>query len=153
MFTTILGFLGLIPLIAVVAFAIWRGGPAERGGAIMVAIAWLGAGLANALVPHVALIYVLLTADTLLAVGFLVLAIRYSSRWLAVAMLLQGASLGFQAIRLMGSDPRISHHNDGFLIAINLLSIGILLTLLGGAVAAWRRRRRTLAAARDATAP
>lgn len=143
MFTTVLGFIGLALLLGVVAFAIWRGGPAERNGAIMVAVAWIGAGVAQVFIPHIALIYVLLVADTLLALGFLLLAIRYSSRWLAVAMLLQGASLGFQAVKLMDLvDLKL---RGTFLIAVNLLSLGILGALLGGTLSTMRRRRQEAA--------
>lgn len=141
----------LIPLIGwgatllVCALAWWKGGRAEQ----------LGAGLKLAtslivLVVHLVLKQgsisgALLTADGVLAVGFLALAIRYASLWIGAAMLLQAGQFSLHAWYLVGEMPR----DRFYAIANNLVTISILLCILVGTLISWSARRR---AARTAQA-
>src|SRR5882672_5354441 len=83
-------FFGLGILLSITAFAWFKGGRAERYGAGINALGYLGiTALQFASGGHMPLAP-MVWADLLIAVGFLWLSVRYNSLWLGVAMMLQG---------------------------------------------------------------
>ena len=114
---------------------------AERRGAVL----WLAMSLIIALValfPDKAMqrsSYLLI--DGLFGAGLLVLALRYATAWLGVAVLLQAAQFSLHAYYLVAGKP----YNDLYATVNNLVSLGVLVSLLVGTVLAWYRRRRAQA--------
>lgn len=130
------GVLGLVLLS--VAFAWWKGGPTERVGALFNGVICLGVTLFQALTHQAFDTLPILIADGLLAVGFLVLAIRYASLWLGAAMILQAVGFSMHSLLLMG----LVKPGYDYYFVMNLMSLGVLLAIIVGTVNAWRRRVR-----------
>jgi hypothetical protein len=141
-FSSVYTLLGLAGLVATCGFAWWKGGPPERLGSLMLAIAWVGAdtarGFSNQMVPTITLF----VSDIVLAVGFLYIAIRYSSLWLGAVMMFQAIEFALHAIQLNSTDAPRWHGWILYLLINNLLNYLLLLTLTGGTVATILRRRR-----------
>lgn len=137
MFRQVVSQTVLIVTFATVAFAWWKGGRPERIGSLFNAICSIGAVVFQA-VSHKAFGTVpILIADGLLATGFLILAIRYASLWLAAAMVLQAASFlihAFLLMDLLGGDLYY------YYAAMNILGALVMLVILLGTVGAWYRR-------------
>jgi hypothetical protein len=74
--------------------------------------------------------------DLALAVGLLVLAIRYSSMWLGAAMLLQSLGLGLHGLELVGDGVS----RLGYRMAVGAMSDLMLLCVIGGTLASARRQ-------------
>lgn len=138
MLHTITSQLGLIALGLVCVLAIWKGSPAERIGAILVALTWGGLllvqGVTGEAVPQIPL----LISDAVLATGFLVLAIRYASTWLGAGMLFQAGAFALHLAR-MNAEMREARL---YVTGINALSYCVLACLAGGAIMSWMARRR-----------
>jgi hypothetical protein len=140
--SSIYTLIGIFSVVLICAFAAWKGGPAERLGALVVVLAWLGAdiarGFSNQMVPTITL----LVSDVVVSGCFLFLAIRYSSLWLGAAMVFQSVGCFLHAAQL--SDPSAPRWH-GFIIYLlinNILSYLVLISLVGGAVATMMRRGR-----------
>ena len=139
-------YLAIATALMTVVLALWKGGPAERLGVI----SYLCVGLAHyALMPkdQYALIYSysFLLADMLIAACFLVLALRYSSLWLAGAMIAQGLATAAHGFHL--EDEQINQHLtwmgiNVWDIANNVFTSFVVWMLLGGTIASWTKRRR-----------
>lgn len=139
----------LIPLVGwgatllVCGLAWWKGELPEKLGAALK----LGTSLIALAVHHLlkqdAISVALLTADGLLAAGFLVLAIRYASLWIGAAMLLQAGQFSLHAWYLVSGLER----DRFYAIANNLVTISILACILVGTLISWRRRGWTATAA------
>lgn len=128
----------LIVIVAVAVFAWLKGGMPERIGAILnLAVAILFFVLQRVFDPA-ALATSLLVIDGLLGVGFLVLAIRYTSLWLGAAMLLQAAQFSLHAFYYVTAKP----FDLLFMVVNNLVSWGILISILTGVGAHWLNTRR-----------
>jgi hypothetical protein len=80
--------------------------------------------------------------DGLLAVGFLVVAVRYSSLWLGAAMMCQAVSFGAHALRLSDDARGAWHGHSIFILVINTVSYLVLFILISGTFATILRRRR-----------
>jgi hypothetical protein len=141
MYQSPLPMIGWAATLAVLAFAWWKGGSAERYGASLKLITSLVAFAVHHLLNQETISVALLVADGVLAVGFLILAIRYSSLWIGAAMLLQGGQFSLHAFYLVAELPR----DRLYAIANNLVTLAILLCILAGTVIAWRARMRTQA--------
>ncbi|MGH7009720.1 MAG: hypothetical protein ACREEX_02690, partial [Caulobacteraceae bacterium] len=138
------GFLiELLILVAVFAFAAWKGEQAEKLGAAFN----LAAGLLAAPVQHYRGAYtlgidtpglILLGIDGLLAAGFLWLALRYASLWLGGALLLQAVQFSLHAYYLMMTLP----HDWTYATVNNLDTDGINVLIVIGTLLVWRARRR-----------
>lgn len=141
-FSSIYTLLGLAGLLVACGFTLWKGGPAERLGALMVLASWVGAdiarGFSNEMVPTV----VLLVSDILISGGFLYIAIRYSSLWLGAAMIFQAACFAMHAAQLSDGDAPRWHGWIIYLLINNILSYFVLLALIGGTLATMGRRRK-----------
>ncbi len=141
MYQSPLPMIGWAATFAVLAFAWWRGGSAERYGASLKIATSLVALAIHQLFNQESISVALLVADGILAVGFLVLAIRYSSLWIGVAMLLQAGQFSLHAYYLVSELQR----DRFYAVANNLVTLAILLCILAGTVLAWRARSRAQA--------
>jgi hypothetical protein len=119
-----------------VAFAWWKGGRPERIGSLFNAIFSIGAVVFQALSHKAFGTIPILIADGLLATGFLILAFRYASLWLAAAMVLQAASFLIHASLLMNLLP--THRL--YYAAMNVLGGLVMIVILVGTAGAWYRR-------------
>jgi hypothetical protein len=126
-----------LTVLAACVFALVRGGPAERlGGALTLAIS-LSFLAVNALVPEPARPIPHLVLDGVLAVGFLVLAVRYASLWLGAVMLLQGIQFSLHAYFFVTKlTPGVT-----YAVVNNAVTIGTIIGLICGTVVASRRAR------------
>lgn len=137
----------LIPLIGwgatflVCGLAWWKGADPERLGASLKLITSVIALGIHHLLKQDAISAALLTADGVLAVGFLALAIRYASLWIGAAMLLQAGQFSLHAWYLVSALER----DRFYAIVNNLVTIGILICILVGTLIAWARRARAVA--------
>lgn len=138
-YITLLLMLGL--MLVTTIFAFWKGGPPERMGAAVIVIVWIGTIAAQMLPVEVHAIS-LLVSDGLAAVGFLAVAIRYSSLWLGSAMICQAVSFVAHAIRLSDDTRVLWHGFNVFILVVNIASFLVLLILVGGTVATIGQRRR-----------
>ena len=136
--------LSLLALLATCGLAMWKGAMAERAGAAMILGTWLVTLIASANAPHNALpAMVFLISDAVLAVGLLLLAIRYSSWWLGAAMLLQAIGLGVNAVYFAADKSEI--HLPGmrlYVLGKNLASGAMLVVLLSATIASVIKRSR-----------
>src|SRR3990167_6537792 len=129
-------------LLGVFALAWFRGGRAEQYGASLKLATSLIALAVHHLLKQGAISGALLTADGVLAVGFLALAIRYSSLWIGVAMLLQAGQFSLHAWYLVNALQR----DRFYAVANNLVTVGILACILVGTLISWRRRAKAATA-------
>lgn len=131
--------LGIIVLSAV--FAWWKGGRPERVGALFNGVVAIGVTILQALLHESLGTLPILIADGVLAVGFLILAIRYASLWLGAAMLLQGMGFTMHSALLLG----VVKPDYAYYAAMNVMSLGVLLSIILGTAYAWAVRRRVAA--------
>jgi len=124
-------------VLGAVAFAWWKGGRPERIGALFNAVVCLGVTIFQALSHKAFGTVPILVADGILATGFLFLAFRYASLWLATAMLLQAAAFSVHGAVLM----ELMRPNIYFYLLMNLTSAGVIIAIIAGTAAAWLRAR------------
>lgn len=154
MFQSLESQLSFVALFVCCGLALWKGGPAERSGAVMILVAWLGATLIQAAAKAYILPIAFLASDAVLAAGLLLLAIRYSSLWMGAAMLLQATGLALHAAYFAAEKADLSRHTLWLYIAgKNLASFAMLLVILAAGLAAWFKRGRRKAAPRAGAAP
>jgi hypothetical protein len=116
----------------------WKGGRAEQYGASLKLATSLIALAVHQILGQGSISGALLTADGLLAVGFLALAIRYASLWIGAAMLIQAGQFSLHAWYLV-TDLRLDRF---YAIANNMVTASILACILVGTLIAWRRRSK-----------
>lgn len=121
--------------LGVVLFAIWKGDAAVRLAGCMVAAGALY-NFGIKLVPDEWESIVMLTGDFLLAMGVLILAVRYASLWLGGVMLLQAVQFMLHAWYMLADRT----HDLLHAVVNNLVTVGVLICLLIGTITAWRRR-------------
>lgn len=120
--------------IGVCTFAMWKGGRPERlGGALLLAIAIIGA-IIEYTMQHPARGVAHLINDAVLAVGFLVVALRYASFWLGGAMILQAVQFSLHSYYFVTERPR----DIIYVYVNNFDSVGILVLLAAGTIISWR---------------
>lgn len=125
-------------IIAVTALAWFKGSWPERFGASLnLLFAALFFVLQLAMKPD-ALATSLLVMDGLLGVGFMLLALRYTSLWLGAAMLLQGGQFSLHAYYYVMAKPV----DRLFAVVNNVVSWGILAAILAGVGATWMNSRK-----------
>ncbi len=133
-------WLALGLMFATTAFAAWKGGPAERLGTGMIVVAWLAMLVASKTDPNIPVV-TYLALDGLVAIGFLVVAVRYSSLWLGAAMIGQAVLFGAHALHL--SSDHVSWAEDRIYLTVsNGIGFLVLFILLGGTCATIQKRRR-----------
>ena len=127
-------------LIGVCAFAWFKGGAAERYGAVVFLVSSLGA-VGFELSTHQYLPVVqMLMLDTLVALAFLALAIRFNSLWLGAAMIVKGLQLGLHATHLTDSGDAYLAGFNLYAVGLNLIALSILLIFFGATLASIRGR-------------
>ena len=131
---------------ATVAFAWWKGGRPERIGSLFNAVLTIGVVLFQILTNQIVGTIPILVGDGLLATGFLILAFRYASLWLAAAMVLESASFLIHAARLMGFLPQDGETRYYYYAAMNILGGLVMIAILLGTLGAWYRRTHPSAA-------
>ncbi|HWU80707.1 MAG TPA: hypothetical protein VN158_11635 [Caulobacter sp.] len=125
-------------LLAAACFGAWRwGGRPERSGAMLVLGVWVAVLLASLIRDKELVRGVFLALDGVLALGLLLLALRHATRWLGVAVLLQGVQFSLHAYYLVAA----RRYDNLFVLVNNLVSLGVLVSLLTSVVLAWRSRR------------
>jgi hypothetical protein len=129
-------------LIATCSFAAIKGSAAERWGAFLVLVSWLGGDGFSFLfhrwfAPRF-LELTLLTMDAGLAIGFLLLAMRFAKIWLGVGMLLQSGELGLHGAIM--ADWGLPYPQ--YLLLNNLLSFALLAVLMSATILEWVGKSR-----------
>lgn len=138
MYHSPLPLIGWAATLLVCALAWWKGGRAEQLGASLKLATSLIALAVHHLLKQNSISGALLTADGVLAIGFLALAIRYASLWIGAAMLLQAGQFSLHAWYLVSGLER----DRFYAIANNLVTVGILVCILVGTLISWFRRSR-----------
>lgn len=135
--------IGWVVLLGAASFAWSKGGPAERLGVSLKIVTSAVALTVHHTLKLESISVALLVADGLLAVGFLLLAVRYVSLWLGAAMILQGVQFSLHAYYLVAerSFDRL------YSIINNVNTYGVILCILVGTLMSWRRRARLAAQA------
>lgn len=117
--------------------AIWKGGPAERRGAIVILAIVILQRIGLGFTPEDYRSPIMLAGDALTAVGLLLLTLRYTSLWLGACMLCYAATFVLHAFYMVTERPEggaaWSWIND-------LCFAGIHICLVLGTVMSWRRR-------------
>ena len=110
------------------ALAWWKGErPEQLGAALKLATSLIALGVHH-LLKQDAISGALLTADGVLAMGFLALTIRYASLWLGGVMLLQGVQFSLHAYFFVTKlTPGVT-----YAVVNNLVTCGTLLGILLG---------------------
>jgi hypothetical protein len=147
-------YLAIATALLTVVLALWKGGPAERLGVLSYLCISGAHYLFKPADPFsLAYSYGFLAADLLIAAAFLVLALRYSSLWLAGAMIAQGLATAAHGFHL--EDEQINQHLTWFRVSVwdianNTFTSMVVWMLLGGTIVSWRNRIRKSRAARTA---
>lgn len=136
--TLLLAYALWIAILALAVFAWAKGGKAERLAALAVVIGSVGVSVIHMLLPPAIQPVVLLVDDAALAVVFLLLAMRFVSAWLGVAMLLQAVQFSLHAYYLVADKG----HDNLYKMVNNINTIGVMLCILFGTILAWRRKAR-----------
>lgn len=125
-------------LLAAACLGAWRwGGRAERSCAMLVLATFVVVVLASLLYNGKFIQGFHLAVDGALALGLLALALRHATRWLGVAVLLQGVQFSLHAYYIVAG-----RRFDGLYVLVNnLVSLGVLISLLAGVAMSWRKRR------------
>lgn len=138
MFQTLLSQTMLLLCLAAVIFAWMKGGPPERSGSLLMVSLTIGITLFQFLSKSRFGPLPILIGDGIVATGFLLLAVRYASLWLAVAMILQGAVFTLHAAVLMGVVPESDFYY--YYATMNLATFLVIVSIVVGTAVAWRRR-------------
>lgn len=131
-------FLGMAATFVVCGLAWMRGSSAERWGCVIVLVGTVVSLLIQLLLPPGLRSIASLLCEGLYGLSFLLLALRYTSPWLGGAMLLQAIQFSLHAYYIIGE----RRHDDTYSLVNNLNSAGVLVCILLGVAAAWRRRAR-----------
>jgi len=132
-------------------FALWKGDrPARYGALLRISITTLGVPIQYAifaLTAHTMLDVAIydLAATAFVSFGFLYIALRYASPWLAAAMVIQGFEFYTDRIFL---DTR-PHVDKSYVIQENLIVTGVALVLFLATLSAIRQRGKARAAAAE----
>jgi len=140
MFTELTSQIYLFAVFVTVAFAWWKGERPERIGSLFNAILSIGVVLFQTITNQAYETTPILIGDGLLATGFLVLALRYASLWLAAAMVLQAATFLIHASLLMGLLPEGHPPMRFYYMTMNMLGALVMVSILLGTAGAWYQR-------------
>jgi hypothetical protein len=134
--------IGLVGLFITCVFAWWKGGPAEKLGAGMLCFSWLGADLARGLSGQMIPEGPMFVSDVLISLGFLYVAIRYSSLWLGAAMIFRSIAFVLHSAYMSDHDAPRWHGMIVYLLITNILGYLVFVSLCGGTIATILKRRR-----------
>ena len=123
----------LIALVCALAFL--RGSAPEKWGAAIILAGAVYGFVLNWL--HLDAIHSLLqlAGEGAIGLGFLMLALRYTSAWLGGAMILQAVQFSLHAYYLIAAKP----HDYLYALVNNVDTLAVLACLLTGTLIAWRR--------------
>ena len=142
MFQSLESQLSVVALLGCCGLALWKGGPAERGGAVLILATWLVTLIASAITRSYVPAVAFLASDAVLAAGLLILAIRYSNLWMGAAMLLQAIGLSLHAAYFAAEKADLSHHVLRLYIeGKNIASMAMLPIIVAAAIASILGRR------------
>jgi hypothetical protein len=130
-------------LLGILGLAFWKGGRAERYGAGLYGLCWIAVSLLFTPVDHYSAVYLygVYIADFIIAVGFLLIALRFSNLWIALAMIAQGFSAAAHAYRLNDAETMIFYQGiPVWRVVINLTSFVVMAALLLGTLSSWWAR-------------
>ncbi len=144
MFAWYLHYSLLTAIVAVTILAWFKGGPVERLGSSINLVMSLAFSVMQAFIPPASLEVLTLVLDGIFGLIFLGLAVRYTSLWLGAAMLLQAGQFSLHAFYYVTTKPV----DRLFAIVNNLVSWGILLSILLGTLGYWWVSRREAAKVR-----
>ena len=130
--------MGLVLVIASCAFALFRGGSAERWGSLLIIADYVAADVAMLLDWPRFPVTAVFVLDFILAVALLIVAIRFSSLWLGAAMMLQSIALCSYGLAATGDGL----HGVGYIRLNNILSFTMYGCVIAGTIASWRKRIR-----------
>jgi hypothetical protein len=118
------------------AFGLWKGGPPERIGALVILLnAGIALALGNLLDDDLGYLFALVL-DGATAVGFLAMTLIYGRLWLGAAMLVYAAQFGLRSFYLVTERERDVLHA----MINNANFMAIILCIVVGTIFAWRRR-------------
>ena len=124
-------------LIAGVCFSAWRWGEkAERMGALLILGVSISFALADRLPDRDLTRGAYLLLDGALALGLLILALKFARAWVGVALLLQAVQFSLHAYYLVAG----RRYDNVYAMVNNLVSLGVLLSLAAGTALVWIRR-------------
>lgn len=124
-------------IFVVCLFGLLKGGPAERFGAGLTLGIAIAFQIVNIILPTEARAVPHLVLDGVLALGFLILAVRYASLWLGGVMLLQGVQFSLHAYFFVTKlVPGVT-----YAVVNNLVTCGTLVGILLGTIAYLRHVR------------
>ncbi len=141
----VVGIGELLP-VATCLFAWFKGGWAERLGAGLYGLSVLGTAGVEIVTGQATPVTAELFFDTAVAVGFLVLAIRFNNLWLGAVMMVKGVQLAVHATRLTDGEDAVAAGVNLYAASLNLISLVICLILAGGTLATMRKRAKQRAA-------
>ena len=143
MFHSFYSQLSIIALVLCCGFAVWKGDLAERAGALLIVTTWVITLVASAATKSYMPATAFLASDGIMAIGLLILAIRYSSLWMGLAMLVQATALSFHAAYFAADPDEISKKVLHFYVmGKNLASVGLLVIILAATVTSILKRHR-----------
>ncbi|MHB8285311.1 MAG: hypothetical protein ACYDD1_11600 [Caulobacteraceae bacterium] len=116
--------------------SIIKGAPADRAGASLILLFYMADELTFLVSQQRFPTTLIFFGDFILAVGLLVVAIRYSSLWLGCAMLLQSIDLCSQGLALGGDGLS----TEAQIWLNNAISMAMVASVVMGASISWRRR-------------
>jgi len=119
-------------------FALWKGGSAERAGAAIILANLILLWAADRMLAKLSSGVFGLTVDGLTALALLVVVLRYASLWLGGVMLLIAIEFGLHAFYFVTERPFDLLH----VIVNNCDTMGVVICLVAGTVAAWHARSR-----------
>jgi hypothetical protein len=123
-----------LSLLVLVCLAAWvKGGASERLAAVLVFSAMFANLAIHALAPKALQSFLFLGLDGVIALGLLLLALRYMSFWLGGAVMLQAVQFSLHAYYLVTE----MRHDRNYAVVNNLVTYGLLLLILLGTVRAW----------------
>jgi len=137
MYYSLAPIVGWLVLLGTCLFAWIKGAAPERFGAALLLAGTIAALLIQTTLPVHARTTPTLIGEGVLALGFLILAIRYAILWLGAAMILQGAQFSLHAFYLVMERER----DFLFAVVTNLVTLAIILCILIGTIIAWRRQK------------
>jgi hypothetical protein len=123
-------------ILAMCVFAFWKGGPAERAGAVVILALMILERVLHVL-PAAWWPILSLCGDGLTALGLLGVALRYASLWLGGAMLFYAAQFSLHSFYLVtGRSSDTPLH----IVISDINFIAIIVCLVVGTIVAWRSR-------------
>jgi hypothetical protein len=146
--------LAIIALAICCGLAIWKGGAAERTGALLILATWVVTTVITVASKSNLSPTVFLISDAFLAAGLLILAVRFSNWWMGAAMLLQAIGLSLHAAYFAADQSEMGMKLlRAYVLGKNLASLGMLLVLLAATIMTMVKRSRRQGLAPSAAIP